>query len=118
MYSWNQRVSVRAGINITTVVFGLRDSNAHFSTHSPVSFLPYGGLQNTVCPPQFCLRPSISLVKYKLHLWFSSLAHGSKSKLNSESNSSNKNCGVSQSSLLLENKTLSISYHLNLSLNQ
>lgn len=56
--------------------------------------------------PQFCERPSSALVKCSAHFAFSCVLHGSRSKWNSASSSSNKACGVAHSTDALENKQL------------
>ena len=61
-------------------------------------------------PPHFCDKPFCSFVKYRSHLWLSSVAHGSRSKPNSASNESKRYCGVSHSSEFDENSILSIGF--------
>ena len=95
-------MSVLAGISITHMVSGFCASSWHFFTHAAMA-LPYGGLQNTLCPPQSCFSPSSSAVKYFGHLWFSALAQGSSVKWNSRSNSSKNACGVAHRSVVLLN---------------
>ena len=84
------------------MVSGFCASSWHFFTHAAMA-LPYGGLQNTLCPPQSCFSPSSSAVKYFGHLWFSALAQGSSVKWNSRSNSSKNACGVAHRSVVLLN---------------
>ena len=63
-------------------------------------------IANTLLPLQSCERPSSAFVKCSAHFAFSCVLHGSRSKWNSASSSSNKACGVAHSTDALENKQL------------